>query len=94
MRRIVHKLDCRIPDEDGFSKYNNPYGENSYYKRCDEYGVNRNYLFIRGDWYYFNQDNLRDDDMKEITHVVKNNYCRYMLYNSEGLNNLDLSQVA
>ena len=24
MRRILHKLDCRIPVEDGFSKYITP----------------------------------------------------------------------
>ena len=35
-----------------------------------------------------NQGNFTDDDMKEITNSVKNNYCRYMLYTSEGLNNL------
>ena len=88
MRRILHKLDCIIPGEYGFSKYNNNYNENSYYKLCDDYGVNRNDLFIRGDWYYSNQGNFTDDDMKEITNSVKNNYCRYMLYTSEGLNNL------
>ena len=88
MRRILHKLDCIIPGEYGFSKYNNNYNENSCYKLCDDYGVNRNDLFIRGDWYYSNQGNFTDDDMKEITNSVKNNYCRYMLYTSEGLNNL------
>ena len=49
MRRILHELDCKIPGEDWFSKYNNSYNENAYYKIFDEYGVNRNYLFIRGD---------------------------------------------
>ena len=72
MRRILHKLDCRIPGDYEFSKYNNSYNENSYYKICDEYGVNKNYLFIRGDWYYSNQGNFTDDGMKEITNSVKN----------------------
>ena len=88
MRRILHKLDCRIPGDPEFSKYNNIYNENSYYKICDDYGVNKNYIFIRGDWYYSNQGNFTDDGMKEIIHSVNNNYCKYMLCNSIGLNNL------
>ena len=47
MRRILHKLDCRIPGDPEFSKYNNNYNENSYYKLCDEYGVNKNDIFIK-----------------------------------------------
>ena len=88
MRRILHKLDCKIPTDPEFSKYNNDYNENSYYKICDDYGVKKSDLFIRGDWYYSNQGNFVAGDMKEITHSVNNNYCKYMLYTSEGLNNL------
>ena len=88
MRRILHKLDCTIPTDPEFSKYNNRYTKNSYYKICYDYGININDIFIRGDWYYSNQGNFLDNGMKEITNSVKNNYCRYMLYSSNGLNNL------
>ena len=87
MRRILHNLDCAIPTDPQFSKYNNSYNENSYYKICNDYGVNTSDIFIRGDWYYSNQGNFIGD-MKEITHSVNNNYCKYMLNKSLGLNNL------
>ena len=32
MRRILHRLNCRIPGGDGFNQYNNSYYEIEYYK--------------------------------------------------------------
>ena len=88
MRRILFNLDCPIPSDPEFSKYNNRYTKNSYNKISYDYGVSSDDIFIRGDWYYSNQGNFLDNGMKEITNSVKNNYCRYMLYYSNGLNNL------
>ena len=52
VRLILHELSIFLPHEDGFSKVKNAYIPSAYYSICDDYGVDANETWMRGDWFY------------------------------------------
>ena len=98
IRRIFHQLQIYLPHENGYKKYDNNYSKNRYYKICKDYGVNPNTLFINGDWYYSNQGEFADNDIKIVNKYtlrdVNNNYCVWMLDKSNGLTKKALEKLS
>ena len=52
IRLILHELGIFLPNEVGFSKVKNAYIKSAYYSICDDYGVDANETWMRGDWFY------------------------------------------
>ena len=98
IRRIFHQLQIYLLHPDGYKKYDNNYSKIRYYKICEDYGVNPNTLFINGDWYYSNQGEFADNDIKIAKKYtlrdVNNNYCVWMLDKSNGLTKKALEKLS
>ena len=52
LRLILHELGLSLPHEDDFKKVKNAYIKSAYYSICDDYGVDANETWMRGDWFY------------------------------------------
>ena len=52
VRLILHELGISLPHEDDFKKVKNAYIKSAYYSICDDYGIDANETWMRGDWFY------------------------------------------
>ena len=62
-----------LPHEDGFSKVKNTYIKSAYYSVCDNYGVDADEKWMRGDSFYmtdygmFGHEVRQQKDLHQIT---------------------------
>ena len=97
VRRILHKLQAAIPNEDNFNKWNNRYSENSYYKICKEYGISDpSTVWMYGSWRYDEQGLFRDNEMKSANQYTKinNDYSQWIIEKSQGFTKQGLYMIS
>ena len=97
VRRILHKLQAAIPNEDNFNKWNNRYSENSFYKICKEYGISDpSTVWMYGSWRYDEQGLFRDNEMKSANQYTKinNDYSRWIIEKSQGFTKQGLYMIS
>ena len=88
IRRILSLLGSPIPHEDGYKKWNNPFDANAYYKVCNLYGVNSDFVWMSGKW-AFSTQGVFSDGRKGA-----NEYTRWILEKSDGLTRIGVEKLS
>ena len=92
IRRILKILEIRLPYENSFNQYNNPYNHEMFIDICSEYGVSNDLTKWRNQNYFSTwQSRAWDTGM---SYINENSFSRWVLERSNGLSMLGLQKLS
>ena len=95
IRRILSLLGSPILHEDGYKKWNNPFDANAYYKVCNLYGVNSDYVWMSGKWMYSTQGVFTHGGKEANKYTnFSNDYTRWIMSTSDGLSRIGVKKLS
>ena len=90
IRRILKRMEVRLPHESGFNVANNPYSNEEYLKLCDEYDVPTEPLSYRFEKFFatYQTGSIYDDTINE------NSMFRWVIQTSQGFTHIGSVKIS
>ena len=89
IRRILKRMEVRLPYESGFNVADNPYSNEEYLKLCDEYDVPKEHISYRFAKFFatYQTGSIYDDTLNE------NSMFRWVITSSEGFTDVGVNKI-
>ena len=86
IRRILKILEIKLPYENSFNQYNNPYNHEKFIGICSEYGVSNDLTKWRNQKYFSTcQSRAWETGKPGMSHINENSFSRWIIEKSDGL---------
>ena len=91
---ILHDLGVPLPHEDGFSNFINGCIKSEYYSICDDYSVDADETWMRGDCFYTTGYGIFSHEVKAAKRSPPGNLTRWIITQSKGFTRRGIEKIS